>query len=111
MIRAEARVREGDLSDATSDLNAVRNRAGLGPTPAATQSDLLQAIMRERRMELFTEYGHRWLDLKRLGEVDSVMNSTTTLKGGTWSTDAQWFPIPYKDTQTDPNIRQNAGYQ
>lgn len=111
LIRAEAKAEAGDLNGATSDLNAVRKRAGLGMTSATTQQQILAAIMRERRFELFTEYGHRWLDLKRTGQVDSVMNLVTPTKGGSWASTAQWYPIPILDIETDPKMQQNQGYQ
>lgn len=38
LIRAEARAHLGDLAGAAEDLNAIRNRAGLGNTAAMTQS-------------------------------------------------------------------------
>jgi len=111
LIRAEAEANLGDLVAAANDLNKIRARAGLNPTSATSQTGLLAAIMRERRFELFTEYGHRWLDLKRSGQVDSVMTQVTPQKGGSWSTNAQWLPIPFLDTQEDPNLKQNKGYQ
>ncbi len=66
LIRAEAEAQAGDLNGASSDLNAVRKRAGLGMTTATTQQQLLAAIMRERRFELFTENEcHRWMDSEK----------------------------------------------
>src|SRR5690606_19029112 len=34
LIRAEARARQGELTNAISDLNVIRSRAGIGPTVA-----------------------------------------------------------------------------
>jgi starch-binding outer membrane protein, SusD/RagB family len=76
LIRAEARARIGtDLAGAASDLNVVRTRAGLPNTTAATQADLLTAILAERRVELAHE-GHRFFDLRRYDRKD-LMGFTT----------------------------------
>jgi hypothetical protein len=88
----------------------IRNRAGLSNTSSSTQASLLAAIQKERRFELFTEYGHRWFDLKRWGSIDSVMQYVTPQKGGAWKTTAQLFPIPFTEIQSDPKLTQNAGY-
>lgn len=111
LIRAEARAQQGNLAQAILDLDTIRSRAGLPLTTASTQINVLSAILHERRVELFTEYGHRWFDLKRTGTIDSVMSVVTPLKGGgTWSADDSLYPIPYGDLQTDPKLKQNPGY-
>ena len=110
LIRAEAEAQKNDIADAATDLNTIRNRAGLPNTTATTQTDLLQAIYHERRVELFTEWGQRWLDLKRTSTVSATMNVVTPLKGGTWSDYKQWYPISLHEIQTDPNLVQNSGY-
>lgn len=110
LIRAEARAQQNKLSGAQSDLNAIRNRAGLPNTAASTQADLLTAILHERQVELFTELGHRWLDLKRTSSIDSVMTIETQKKGGSWSSYQQLYPLPVSDLLKDPNLIQNPGY-
>jgi len=110
LIRAEARAQLGNIAGSQSDLNAIRTRAGLGATPANTQATLLTAVARERQVELFTEWGHRWFDLKRTGTVDAVMTVVCPLKGGTWSTNWQLYPIPAVEIDKDHNLTQNPGY-
>jgi len=73
LIRAEARARQNNIPGAQADLNLIRTRAGLSSTTANDQSALLAVIGHERQAELFTEWGHRWLDLKRSGEIDAVI--------------------------------------
>jgi hypothetical protein len=111
LIRAEARAKQGEISGAQEDLNVVRTRAGLPNTTAATQEDLLAAIMKERRSEFFTEQGHRFFDLKRTGTIDAVMNVVAPQKGGTWNTQKQLWPISSTDIIIDPNLIQNPGYK
>ncbi len=110
LIRAEARAEQNNLSGAALDLNAIRSRAGLGATTAATQADLLTAILHERQAELFTEWGHRWLDIKRTNSVDSVMTVACPLKGATWIPTAQLWPIPLTEIEADSKLTQNPGY-
>lgn len=72
LIRAEARAQQTKLPEALGDLNAVRDRAGLGVSTAATQSEILLAIENERRIEFAFE-AHRWFDLVRTGRADDVL--------------------------------------
>lgn len=113
LIRAEARAQENKLMDAAIDLNVIRNRAGLPNTIAVTQSDFLTAILHERKVELFTEWGHRWFDMIRTRNANSVMGSPLNVcqsKGGIWSSNWQLFPIPQSERSIDQNLSQNVGY-
>ncbi len=107
LIRAEARVHLDDLSGATDDINTIRNRAGMPDTDAVSESDILQAISNERRLEFFTEFGHRWFDLKRTGQAGTVLS---TVKPNWKSTDVL-FPVPEAELLLNPNLLpQNPGY-
>lgn len=110
LIRAEARTMLNDIDGAQDDLNEVRRRAGLRNTTASTQDTLLDAIMQERRVEFFVEWGHRWMDLNRTGKIDEVMEMATPLKGGIWKTEGKRYPIPHADRLNNPNLSQNPGY-
>jgi hypothetical protein len=110
LIRAEAKVQLNNISEAQSDLNMVRTRAGLPNTSASDKSTLLAVILHERQVELFTEWGHRWIDMKRMGVINSIMNSVAPLKGGTWSSNKQLFPIPAFELSRNSNLTQNSGY-
>jgi len=105
LIRAEARARQGNLAGALADLNQVRVRAGLPLSTAVDQLSLLNAIMAERRIELFTEWGHRWLDLQRTGQANAVLQ----VKRG-WVTTDLLYPIPGYELLANPNMTQNPGY-
>jgi len=109
--RAEARAQQGNIAGALADLNVIRKRAGLPDYSGATdQASLVNAILHERQVELFTEWGHRWLDLKRTGTVDAVMSVVTPQKGSTWNTNWQWYPIPQTELKRNPFLKQNDGY-
>ncbi len=110
LIRAEARAQRNLFGEAQADLNSIRTRAGLPNTTAADKASLLTSILHERQVELFTEWGHRWLDLKRTNSVDAVMGAITLSKGGTWNTNWQWYPIPLSELTMDLKLTQNDGY-
>jgi starch-binding outer membrane protein, SusD/RagB family len=106
LIRAESRAQQNDLSGAIADLNIIRTRAGLPNTSAASQQDLLTAIAHERQIELFAEWGHRWLDLKRTGNAGPVLSPIKPA----WTNNAALYPIPLNEIMADPNLIQNTGY-
>ncbi len=114
LIRAEARCQQGNIlgnSGALADVNVIRSRAGLGPYAGPTdQASVLNEILHEKRVELFAEWGHRWLDLKRTGQVNSVMGIITPGKGGSWNPDWALYPINQTQIQANPDLVQNPGY-
>lgn len=107
LIRAEAKAHLNDATGAAQDLNAVRNQAGLGNTTATSTEELLEAILRERRLEFFTEFGHRFFDLKRTNKLDITLSG---VKLG-WDAKDQLWPIPATELLVNPNLQpQNSGY-
>ncbi|WP_276089827.1 RagB/SusD family nutrient uptake outer membrane protein [Pedobacter sp. JY14-1] len=106
LIRAEARAKQGRLSGANSaesDLNEIRTRAGLpGTTATGNEAAMMDAILTERQVELFTEWGHRWFDLKRLGNADAILGP---IKGSNWQTTDQLYLIPQEEIDANPGIR------
>jgi len=113
-IRAEARTYLDNISGAIDDIDVIRDRAKLPLFKATIQNvnknDLLAAILKERRVELFSEWGNRWLDLKRTGTVEAIMKDFTPIKGGVWSPHKTLYPIPLEELQADRNLNQNPGY-
>lgn len=114
LTRAEAKGEKGDLAGAISDLNKIRNRAGLENTTVSNtnKEELLKAILKERRIELAFE-GHRIFDLKRRG---------LDISKGIPNTDCQnecLIPyndfriianIPISEIEVNMNLKQNPGY-
>jgi len=116
--RAEARATAGspvlDLAGALTDLKSIKSRRYTDYTGSAaetddnamTQSQLLEEILRQRRIEFAFE-GHRFFDLKRLGRE--------LVKGPHYSnvafTDIRILPaVPQSEVDGNPNLKQNAGY-
>lgn len=107
LIRAEARAQQGELIGAKEDLNKIRNTAGLPNTTAISQSEILAAILKERRVEFFTEFGHRFMDLKRVGQLDLALENVKE----SWNTTDNLLPLPQNEISLNPAIApQNPGY-
>ena len=108
LVRAEASANLGNGTAALADLNVVRNRAGIPPSTVnpSDETAMLSAIMHERQVELFTEWGNRWYDLKRTGMAATVLGAE---KQG-WQADAALYPIPRMEIVADAQLTQNPGY-
>nr|WP_315398272.1 RagB/SusD family nutrient uptake outer membrane protein [uncultured Sphingobacterium sp.] len=106
LIRAEARARSNKIT-AWEDLNMVRKRAGLAPIESG---NIIDAIIQERRVELFTESGHRFFDLKRTKQIDAIMKNVAPLKQSNWESYKALWPIPNVDLFQNPNLTPNPGY-
>lgn len=98
LTRAEARAMQNNFNGARADLNVIRSRAGLTPSGAANQADLLAAIRKERRLELAHE-GHRFFDLRRYNTTGNIQ------------TFRNLFPIPQSEVINSGGvIAQNPEY-
>jgi len=108
LIRAEARAQQGNIAGAMQDVNVIRSRAGLGAATAGSLAQAMTVILHERQTELFTEWGHRWLDLKRTGTINAVLGSEKPW----WPADghAALYPISYSELMYNSNLTQNPGY-
>jgi hypothetical protein len=111
LIRAEARAKQGKfsgISSATSDINTIRDRAGLPEIQITSEQQAQNTIINERRLELFTEWGHRWIDLIR----NDVTNQALPPLKPLWSPHAVLYPIPELQISNDPAMSnsQNPGY-
>lgn len=110
LIRAEARTMQDNVPGALEDINVIRKRAGLTLLTNMNQNigtnDLMDLIMDERKLELFSEWGHRWLDLKRTKRASQVLKSIKPF----WQDTDINFPIPGEERIKNPNLTQNEGY-
>jgi len=107
LIRAEARAQAGDLIGAKEDLNKIRHTAGLPDSEAIGSAEIIAAVLKERQVELFCEFGHRFFDLKRNGMLDTVLSG---LKPG-WDANDRLLPLPQNELLLNPNLApQNEGY-
>lgn len=126
LMHAEAALALGDNAAAESDLNLIRDRAGLkhfgeysfkvnGKEIAAPT--LEQALRHERRVELAME-GHRWFDIVRWGNAKAHMeayqateNEDVKLHLSVFTEGVhELFPIPAEERVLNPALEQNPGY-
>ncbi|TWI95319.1 RagB/SusD domain-containing protein [Mucilaginibacter frigoritolerans] len=106
LIRAEAAAQLNNLTQALADVNTIRARAGLAPSTATSQAAVLSAVMHERQVELFCEWGNRWFDLKRTGTAAAVLGAEKT----GFTANAELYPVPQAQIQLDNLLTQNPGY-
>ncbi len=110
IIRAEARAQQSNISgteSAESDINVIRQRAGVPLIQGTSKNQMLLVIENERRMELCFE-GHRWFDLVRTGRAKTVMDEFTS----NWTEKDELWPIPLREITNNPSLKnaQNPGY-
>src|SRR5690606_27052360 len=109
LIRAEANPRAaaaGATPNASvlEDINVIRERAGLDPVTVAdipSNEAALTEILLQRRLEFAFE-GHRFADLKRFGQAESLFGPSEAYR-------VLW-PIPFVQIEVKPNLVQNPGY-
>ncbi len=107
LLAAEAYNKAGQDSNARTELNKVRNRAGLADIDASTAGNaLFEAIVDEKYLELAHE-GQRFWDLVRWGKA------ATELAGTGYSSKNDLYPIPITEIEKNTEISmddQNPGY-
>lgn len=107
LIVAEAAAQLGDTALALDHMNILRERADLPAIVSMDQASVLDAIQRERRVELFTEHGHRFFDLKRTGRIDGTLAPTKP----NWQGTDILLPVPESELLLNPKLEpQNEGY-
>lgn len=109
LIRAEARAQLNKPDDAVTDLNTIRQRAGLAifPIPTSlTKATILSTLEHERWVELFTELSDRWFNLKRLNLADTVLS----LIKPQWKAFQKLYPIPTQELNANKHLIDNQGY-
>ncbi len=103
LMNAEAAAQKGNGGLALSDLNQVRERAGLPDAAVADQA----AIWKERRVELAMEHDRFW-DIVRQGRAAQVMQAV----GKAFTANKnELLPIPSTQIMLSNNrLTQNPGY-
>ncbi|MBW8324314.1 MAG: RagB/SusD family nutrient uptake outer membrane protein [Prolixibacteraceae bacterium] len=105
-ILAEALAKQNRTGEALPYLNATRERAGLTALNSLSTEDFMNELLAEKRREFFTEFGHRFFDLKRLGRLDELK----TVKPN-WESFKSLWPLPQKELLLNTSLYpQNPGY-
>ncbi|MCB4798081.1 RagB/SusD family nutrient uptake outer membrane protein [Tamlana sp. 62-3] len=107
LLAAEAYNQNGQDAEARTELNKIRNRAGLADISATLAGDdLFDAIVNEKFLELAHE-GQRFWDLVRWGRA------STELAGTGYTSKNDLFPIPINEIDKNSKLTeadQNPGY-
>ncbi|WP_170066908.1 RagB/SusD family nutrient uptake outer membrane protein [Flavobacterium granuli] len=123
--RAEAYAQKGDVANAINDIKALQasrysNVSGI-VYPTDPQ-EVLKYVLTERRKELCFEDHHRWFDLRRMKNRPEIKHVFSLVgddgrKIGTetytlFSDDKNYtLPIPLKERENNPIIRNNERYE
>ena len=94
LISAEAQ----GLTKGLSRLNELRNFRGLPSIHPTSEKDFLDAVLKERHMELLAE-GFRWFDLVRLKRLESDLGFERKYNR---------LPIPAKEMALNKLLKQNS---
>lgn len=107
LMNAEAANELGQMGVAVGHLNRIRSRAGLPATSAASQTDVRNAIWKERRLELAMEHD-RFFDIVRQGRAAQVMRDAgKNFAAGT----NELLPVPaLQIALSGGKLDQNRGY-
>lgn len=117
LLHAEALAMNGDLKGATEYVNKIRTRAGIKTISVpSSQEDMIDAILKERRLELAFE-GFRFFDLLRHGfERTKAIHDAMPQQDSYWqprfplTEETVLMPIPQTALDNNPSLVQNPGY-
>ena len=117
LLHAEALAMTGDLAGATEYVNKVRTRAGIKTISVpSSQEAMIDAILKERRLELAFE-GFRFFDLLRHGfERTKAIHDAMPQQDSYWqprfplTEETVFMPIPQTALDNNPSLVQNPGY-
>ena len=109
LIKAEALYRLGREGEAKEALDFFKQGRYLDVANSYTESDLLNEILKERKLEFYHEQDMWWIDMKRLGtRMERVLNGTLyVLEPDDWR---YCFPIPQSEMEVNKNMVQNPGW-
>ena len=106
LLLAETLAQQNKIDESLIYLNPTRERAGLLPVGAMSKENLLNEILAENRREFFTEMGHRFLDLKRMNQLNNLLGSKPN-----WKSFHELWPLPQRELLINNNLYpQNNGY-
>ena len=101
---------------ANNAVNLIRRRASLAPLPALGHDVFDKEVKTQRYLELAYE-GKIWFDMLRTRKVRNDLTGNfddfighTTIWGKTFTENQLLFPIPLREINNNPNLKQNKGF-
>ncbi|CAM1339513.1 RagB/SusD family nutrient uptake outer membrane protein [Tenacibaculum aestuarii] len=123
--RAEAYAQKSDVANAINDIKELHNARYSnvsGVTYPSAADDVLTFVLNERRKEFCFEDHHRWFDLRRMENRPEIKHVFTLVENNGLKTGTETYtllpndlnytlPIPIKERQNNPLIRNNERYE
>lgn len=103
LIRGEAAAELGNTAIGSTDLNAIRQRAGLAEILGSDATTLINLLRTERRLEMVGE-GVRLQDLKRQAVRG---NNSLQIRGSIWNCPGMIVQFPDTETRGNPSFELN----
>ena len=105
-IRAEAAYKLGNITQALSDINQIRNRAGLSSLSTIT----LDEILLEKRKEFLCENKYFWDLMRNKKNIIRVKGCLSNNCSPTYPNNKFVMPIPISSLNLNSKMQQNPGY-
>ncbi|HCC95646.1 MAG TPA: hypothetical protein DEQ26_15250 [Flavobacteriaceae bacterium] len=104
---AEAQINNGNINAGIEFINQIRERSGLSKiNKIRSKEEAIDWLLEEKEKEFFSEFGHRFIDLKR----NNRFNQLQLIKPN-WKSFHNVLPLPQKELLLNPNLNpQNEGY-
>ncbi|MBC8034487.1 MAG: RagB/SusD family nutrient uptake outer membrane protein [Chitinophagaceae bacterium] len=106
----------GRTAEAYQYVDRVRQRTSVNMRPLSIarpgmgQAEFLNQLKHERVLELTGE-GWRWADLLRWGDLSPALSARDPEFSNFIMGRHEYYPIPQRDIDLNPNLDQNAGYR
>ena len=114
-MQAEALVELGRPADALPLMNQVRSRVNLAPITGSLTANATRQLVRSERAKELAGEGTRWYDILRWGlmndqaGIDELKARDTDFVNFRLGV-SKLLPIPQRDIDIDPGVKQNPGY-
>ena len=110
MYLAEAELKKGNMAQAVTYINQIRQRANLHVLEAgASREKVEKDLIQQRAVEFFCE-GERFYDLRRWGMLEQAIKGSTAERAANFTMKFAYLPIPSKEIQTNPLCTQTEGW-
>ena len=115
LMQAEALVELGRPADALPLMNQVRSRVNLAPITGSLTANATRQLVRSERAKELAGEGTRWYDILRWGlmndqaGIDELKARDTDFVNFRLGV-SKLLPIPQRDIDIDPGVKQNPGY-